>query len=57
MYIRNKKIGNGNYYVIEDRPKVNGVYKTKNVRYLGPAKKLLMDLEELDKLRNKAKNP
>jgi len=43
------------YYVIEDRIKNEGKLKTKNIRYLGTAQKLLRDLEELDKLRNKAK--
>ena len=55
MYIRNKKIGNGSYYIIEDRKKVNGKLKTINVRYLGTVKKILANLEKLDKLENKAK--
>ncbi|MBU1643658.1 MAG: hypothetical protein KJ598_00705 [Nanoarchaeota archaeon] len=55
MYIRNKKIGNGSYYIIEDRIKVNGKLKTINVRYLGTAKNLLANLEKLDELENKAK--
>ncbi len=51
MYIRNKKIGNKNYYIIEDRIKENNKYTTKNIRYLGLAQKLLADLKELDKHR------
>jgi hypothetical protein len=39
------------YYVIEDRIEIKGKLITKNIRYLGTAKKLLQDLEELDKLR------
>ena len=59
MYIRNKAMNKGKdkYYVIEDRIKVNGKLVTKNIRYLGTAKKILSDLEELDKVRNKIKNP
>ena len=57
MYIRNKAMNKGKdrYYVIEDRIKIEGKLKTKNIRYLGTAKKLLWDLEELDKLKNKTK--
>ena len=44
------------YYILEDRVKVKGKYVTKNIRYLGTAKKILMDLEELDKLRKEAGN-
>ena len=55
MYIRNKKIGNGSYYIIEDRTKVKGKYKTVNLKYIGTAKKLLADLKKLDELKNKAK--
>ena len=51
MYIRNKKIGNKNYYIIEDRIKENDKYITKNIRYLGSAQKLLENLKELDKHR------
>ena len=39
------------YYVIEDRVKARGRYITKNIRYIGTAKKLLQDLKELDKYR------
>jgi hypothetical protein len=55
MYIRNKFMQKGRkkYYVIEDRIKKWGRYITVNVRYLGTAKKLLADLEELDRLRYK----
>lgn len=41
------------YYVIEDRVKINGKYVTKNIRYLGTAEKILKELQELDKLKNK----
>jgi hypothetical protein len=51
MYIRNKKIGQNSYYVLEDRKKVDEKYLTKNVRYIGTAEKLLRDLIELDKYR------
>jgi hypothetical protein len=53
MYIRNKQMNNKKqrYYVIEDRIEIKGKLITKNIRYLGTAKKLLQDLEELDKLR------
>ena len=51
MYIRNKKIGNKNYYIIEDRVKNEKKYITKNIRYIGTAKKLLENLKELDKYR------
>lgn len=53
MYIRNKAMNKGKdrYYVLEDRVKVNGKLITKNIRYLGTAKRLLSDLQELDKLR------
>jgi hypothetical protein len=51
MYIRNKKIGKGNYYIIEDRIKIGEKYITKNIRYLGSAYKLIKDLKELDKFR------
>ena len=59
MYIRNKAMnkGKGRYYVIEDRIKVDEKLITKNIRYLGTAKKLLKDLEELDELKKKIKNP
>lgn len=55
MYIRNKTMNKGKdkYYVLEDRIKVNGKLVTKNIRYLGTAKKLLSNLQELDKLRKK----
>ena len=53
MYIRNKKIGKGNYYILEDRVKKAGKYLTINIRYIGTAKKLLEDLKELDKYRRK----
>jgi len=57
MYIRNKAMNHGKdrYYVLEDRIKVNGKLVTKNIRYLGTAKKILSDFEELDKLRNRRK--
>lgn len=53
MYIRNKTMQQSKkkYYVIEDRVKVKGKYITKNIRYIGTAKKLLQDLKELDKYR------
>lgn len=51
MYIRNKKIGNSKYYVIEDRIIKNKRYITKNIRYIGTAKRLLLDLNELDRHR------
>lgn len=56
MYIRNKKMILGkkkSYYIIEDRVKIKGKYVTKNIRYLGTAEKVLLDLQELDKLRKK----
>ena len=57
MYIRNKAMNKGKdkYYVLEDRIKINGKLVTKNIRYLGTAKRILSDLEELDKLRNQRK--
>lgn len=53
MYIRNKVMNKGKnrYYVIEDRIKVGKKLVTKNIRYLGTAKKLLEDLEKLDELK------
>ena len=59
MYIRNKLMNNrkDRYYVIEDRINVNGKLITKNIRYLGTAKKVLIDLNDLDKFRNKDKKP
>lgn len=61
MYVRNKIMILGKkrkkYYVLEDRIKVNGKYTTKNVRYLGTAKKLLSNLQELDRLRKTKKKP
>lgn len=53
MYLRNKVMNKGKdrYYVLEDRIKVDGRIVTKNIRYLGTAKKILGDLQELDKLR------
>lgn len=58
MYLRNKRMNKGKdrYYVLEDRVKVNGKLITKNIRYLGTAERILRDLQELDKLRNKRKN-
>lgn len=55
MYIRNKAMNKGKdkYYVLEDRIKVDGKLVTKNIRYLGTAKRILRDLQELDKLRKK----
>ena len=55
MYIRNKAMNKGKdrYYVLEDRIKVNGKLVTKNIRYLGTAKRILRDLQELDELRKK----
>lgn len=54
MYIRNKKMQNGkNYYILEDRLKVEGKYITRNIRYLGTAKRLLSDIKELDKLKKR----
>jgi len=47
--------GKDRYYVIEDRIRIERKLKTKNIRYLGTARKLLDDLKELDELRNKAK--
>lgn len=54
MYIRNKTMQQSKkkYYVIEDRIKRDGEYITKNIRYIGTAKKLLADLQELDKNRS-----
>ena len=43
------------YYIIEDRIKINGKLITKNIRYLGTARKLLSDLAELDTFRNNVK--
>ena len=59
MYIRNKLMNNrkDRYYVIEDRINVDGKLITKNIRYLGTAKKVLIDLNDLDKFRNKDKKP
>jgi len=53
MYIRNKTMvkGNKKYYVIEARVKEGGKYITKNIQYIGTAKKLFKDLKELDKYR------
>ena len=47
MYIRNKTMQKSKkkYYVIEDKIKAKGKYTTKNIRYIGTAKKLLDDLE------------
>ena len=55
MYLRNKTMNKGKdrYYVLEDRIKVDGKIVTKNIRYLGTAKKILGDLQELDQLREK----
>jgi hypothetical protein len=54
MYIRNKKMQRGKtYYIIEDKVKEGSRSKTKSLRYLGSARKILEDLEELDKLRDK----
>lgn len=56
MYIRNKKMILGkkrSYYIIEDRVKIKGRYVTKNIRYLGTAEKVLLDLQELDKFKKK----
>lgn len=55
MYIRNKSMEKSGkkYYIIEDRIKINGKLITKNIRYLGTAKKLLNDLKELDEYRNR----
>ena len=57
MYVRNKSMNKGKdrYYVLEDRIKVNGKLITKNIRYLGTAKKILADLKELDEFKNKHK--
>jgi hypothetical protein len=41
------------YYIIEDRVKIKGRYVTKNIRYLGTAEKVLLRLQELDKLKKK----
>lgn len=46
--------GKKRYYIIEDRIKKKGRYITVNVRYLGTAKKVLAELEELDKIRKKS---
>lgn len=53
MYIRNKKIGKNKYYILEDRIKEKEQYITKNIRYLGTAQKILQNLKELDKLKQK----
>lgn len=53
MYIRNKRIGKWNYYILEDRVKKRDKYLTMNIRYLGTAEKLLEDLKELDRRRRK----
>lgn len=45
--------GKDRYYVLEDKIKVDGRIVTKNIRYLGTAKKILWDLQELDLLRRK----
>ncbi len=55
MYIRNKKMGKYNCYVIEDRIKKGHKDLTINVGYLGTAKRLLHQLQQLDKL--KTENP
>ena len=41
------------YYVLEEKVKLKNKYITKNIRYLGSAKKILLDLEELDLLRQR----
>ncbi len=53
MYIRNKRITKWNYYILEDRIKRGKRYITINIRYLGTAKKVFNDLQELDKYRQK----
>lgn len=55
MYIRNKYMQKTRkrYYILEERVKKKGNYRTINVRYLGTANKLLADLKELDKFRRK----
>ena len=55
MYIRNKMMQKSKkrYYILEDRVKARGKYKTTNIRYLGTADKILADLQELDNFRRK----
>ena len=51
-------LGKGrSYYVIEDKVKIKGGYVTKNIRYLGTAEKVLLDLQDLDKLKKEQDKP
>lgn len=41
------------YYILEEKRKLQNKNITKNIRYLGSAKKVLSDLKELDLLRQR----
>lgn len=58
MFVRKKKFKRGDrlatYYYLEKQEKIGGKFKTKTVRYLGTAKKILKTYKELDELKKKS---
>ena len=55
MFIRSKKKGNKTYYWIVECKRVKDKVIQKPIRYIGNAKKLLEQLELLDKLISEKK--
>lgn len=57
MFVRKKKFKRGEkytaYYYIEKQEKIGGKFKTRTVRYLGTAEKVLKTYEELAKLKKR----
>ena len=59
MFVRKKKFVRGrksvSYYYLEKQVKVGGNFKTKTVRYLGTAEKILQNYNKLTELKKKEK--
>lgn len=57
MFVRKKRFKRGDkyatYYYLEKQEKIGGKFRTKTVRYLGTAEKILETFEALDKQRKK----
>ncbi len=58
MFVRKKKFKRGDkcaiYYYLEKQEKIGGKFKTKTIKYLGTAKKILKTYNELDNPKKKS---
>ncbi len=58
MFVRKKRFKRRNkyatYYYLEKQEKIGGKFKTKTIKYLGTAKKILKIYNELEDLKKKS---